>query len=181
VKNAQDFGAIAVVVANNVAGLPPMGGVDGSVVIPAVGISQDDGNLIKTRVIEGPVHVTLRSNNAGVRWLVAEDSTAFGGTIRDMWQPSCSSDPDTANHPLQTCNLGDNGGVHSGSGVPNHAFAILTDGKTFNGQTVSGIGLFKAAAVWYRALTVYLTPTSNFHSKTPMSRSIRPPPIWLGR
>ncbi len=31
------------------------------------------------------------------------------------------------------CNPGDNGGVHSGSGVVNHTFAILTDGKTFNG------------------------------------------------
>lgn len=98
----------------------------------------------------------------GVRWLLGEDATAFGGAIRDMWDPTCKGDPDRANSPLQTCDSLDNGGVHSGSGIPNHAFAILTDGKTFNGQTVTGIGPIKAAAVWYRALSVYLTPASDF-------------------
>lgn len=164
VKNAQDFGAIAVIVANNVSvGLSPMGGSDPAVTIPSVGSSQADGALIKNAVTQGTVTGILRSNTgSSVRWLVGEDATAFGGAIRDMWQPSCAGDPDTANHPFQTCNISDGGGVHSGSGVPNHAFAMLTDGKTFNGQTVNGIGLFKAAAVWYRALTIYLTPTSNF-------------------
>jgi hypothetical protein len=48
VKNAQDAGAIAAVIVNNEAqGLPPMGGDDPTVIIPAVGISQADGNLIK--------------------------------------------------------------------------------------------------------------------------------------
>ncbi len=98
----------------------------------------------------------------GVRWLVAEDSVAFGGAIRDMWDPTCRGHPDRANSELQTCGPGDNGGVHSGSGIPNHAFAILVDGKTFNGFTVRGIGPIKAGAVWYRALTVYLTPASDF-------------------
>ena len=98
----------------------------------------------------------------GVRWLLGEDSAAFGGAIRDMWDPTCFGHPDRANSPLQTCPVMDNGGVHSGSGIPNHAFAILVDGKSFNGQTVTGIGPIKAAAVWYRALTVYLTPAADF-------------------
>jgi hypothetical protein len=47
-KNAQDAGALAVVVVNNVPdGLPPMGGDDPTVTIPAVGISQADGEAIK--------------------------------------------------------------------------------------------------------------------------------------
>ena len=55
-------------------------------------------------------------------------------------------DPDRPNDPLQVCSGTDSGGVHSGSGVPNHAYArVLTDGATFNGITVNGIGLFKAA------------------------------------
>ncbi|MEK6675732.1 MAG: M4 family metallopeptidase [Planctomycetota bacterium] len=98
----------------------------------------------------------------GVRWLVGEDATAFGGAIRDMWNPPCEGDPDRANSPLQTCNSADSGGVHSGSGIANHAYAIMTDGKTFNGYTVSAIGPIKTGAVWYRALTVYLTPVSDF-------------------
>jgi len=164
VSNAQNAGALAVMVMNNVSsGLAPMGGSSATITIPSVGISQADGDLLVAQAQGGAVNVTLRANDLpAVRWLVSEDSSAFGGAIRDMWLPSCSGDPDTANHPLQTCNPNDNGGVHSGSGVPNHAFAILTDGKDFNGQAVNGIGLFKAAAVWYRALTVYLTPTSNF-------------------
>ncbi len=164
VKNAQNAGAIGVIVVNNVAsGLPGMGGSDATVTIRAVGVSQSDGNTIKNAVAAGTVNVTLRSNsNPDVRWLVGEDSAGFGGAIRDMWMPSCKGHPDSANHPLQTCPGGDNGGVHSGSGVPNHAFAMVVDGQTYNGYTVNSIGLFKAAAVWYRALTVYLTPTSDF-------------------
>ncbi|MCP4590238.1 MAG: M4 family metallopeptidase [bacterium] len=105
------------------------------------------------------------SYNDGFRWLMAEDGSAsypFDGVLRDMWEPTCQGDPDRANSPYQTCNLLDNGGVHSGSGIPNHAFAMLTDGKSFNGYTVSGIGPIKAGAVWYRALTVYLTIASDF-------------------
>jgi len=98
----------------------------------------------------------------GVRWLLGEDAYVFGGAIRDMWDPTCDGDPDFANSPLQSCNVYDNGGVHSGSGVPNHAFAILTDGDTFNGITVNGIGPIKSAAVWYRALTVYMTSGTDF-------------------
>ena len=98
----------------------------------------------------------------GVRWLVGEGSSAFGGAIRDMFDPTCRNHPDRANSVFETCSASDSGGVHSGSGVPNHAFMLTTDGGTFNGRTISGIGLIKSGAVWYRALTVYLTPGSDF-------------------
>lgn len=98
----------------------------------------------------------------GTRWLQAEDSPAFNNGVRDMWQPTCFAHPDSANHVQQTCSALDDGGVHSGSGVLNHAFAIACDGKTFNGFTVSGVGPIKAGAAFYRALTVYLTVGSDF-------------------
>jgi len=48
VKNAQDAGAVAAIVVNNVPGdMPPMGGIDDSVTIPSAGISQEDGDRIK--------------------------------------------------------------------------------------------------------------------------------------
>lgn len=48
VKNAQNAGALAVLVVNNQPqGRPPMGGSDPTIVIPSVGISKADGNLIK--------------------------------------------------------------------------------------------------------------------------------------
>ncbi|RME38430.1 MAG: peptidase M4, partial [Planctomycetota bacterium] len=98
----------------------------------------------------------------GVRWLIGEDALVFRVPIRDMWDPTCEEDPDRANSPLQTCDVVDAGGVHSGSGVPNHAFALLTDGGAFNGYEIPAIGAVKAAAVWYRALTTYLTLASDF-------------------
>jgi hypothetical protein len=55
-----------------------------------------------------------------------------------------------------------NGGVHTNSGVANHAYALAVDGGTYNGKVVTGIGLTKAGKIWYRALTVYLTPASTF-------------------
>ena len=49
VKNAQDAGAIAVIMVNNVAGSPiVMGGTDNTITIPAVMISDVDGLLLKT-------------------------------------------------------------------------------------------------------------------------------------
>lgn len=100
--------------------------------------------------------------DGAVRWMIGEDGAMFGGAVRDMWNPTCFNDPDRAGSALQTCFFGDDGGVHAGSGIANHAFAMLTDGKTFNGYTVSGIGPIKAGAIWYRALTIYLTPSSDF-------------------
>jgi subtilisin family serine protease len=60
-KNAQDAGAIGVIIANNVAGAPGnMSGTDPTVVIPTVMVSQTDGNAIKTN-LAAPVNVTLFS------------------------------------------------------------------------------------------------------------------------
>ncbi|UCH85578.1 MAG: T9SS type A sorting domain-containing protein, partial [Candidatus Latescibacterota bacterium] len=57
---AQTAGAIAVVIANNVAGGTPitLGGSDPSVVIPVVSITLDDGNAIKAELGSG-VNITL--------------------------------------------------------------------------------------------------------------------------
>ncbi|MBI5762538.1 MAG: M4 family metallopeptidase [Planctomycetes bacterium] len=104
----------------------------------------------------------------GVRWLVGEDATVFGGAIRDMFAPSCLEYfpgfpyPDRANSPANMCESFDSGGVHIGSSIPNHAFAIMVDGKSFNGFTVTGIGPIKAGAIWYRAQTKYLTAGAGF-------------------
>jgi hypothetical protein len=48
VKNAQNAGAIAVIIVNNVPGTPPSpGGTDPTITIPAVQIAQDSGNALK--------------------------------------------------------------------------------------------------------------------------------------
>jgi hypothetical protein len=60
VKNAQNAGAIGVIVADNVAGSPPagMGGADPTITIPSVRITLADGNAIKGQLGAG-VSATL--------------------------------------------------------------------------------------------------------------------------
>jgi hypothetical protein len=51
VKNAQNAGAIAVIMVNNVPGLPiTMGGADNTITIPAVMISQSDGAILAAQL-----------------------------------------------------------------------------------------------------------------------------------
>ena len=59
VKNAQDAGAIAVIMVNNVPGDPiTMGGSDNTIIIPAVMISQGDGTIIAAELANN-VNVTM--------------------------------------------------------------------------------------------------------------------------
>jgi Zn-dependent metalloprotease len=168
VFNAQSAGAIGVIIANNVSsGLPGMGpGLNAELVtIPSLGILQSDGTAIRTALAAGPVNATLLAQpgtDESVRWLMGEDITG-GGALRDMYNPTCYSNPakvtDTAYY---LCSTADNGGVHINSGIPNHAFALLVDGGTYNGQTVGAIGLTKAAHIYYRAQDVYHVFDSDF-------------------
>ena len=61
--------------------------------------------------------------------------------------------------------------VHYSSGVANHFFYLLAEGSapangpaspTCNGSSVTGIGRDAAAKIWYRALTVYMTSSTNY-------------------
>ncbi len=106
------------------------------------------------------------------RWLVGEDlgEVARQTLLRDMWNPESrgifglvlAPDPAQVTSENYYCGTADGGGVHTNSGVPNHAFAMLTDGKTYNGQTVTGLGFIKTTHIYYRAMTVYQGPSSNF-------------------
>ena len=50
VKNAQNVGAVGVIVANNTTGLPPMGGTDATITIPALGVTQALGTSIQANL-----------------------------------------------------------------------------------------------------------------------------------
>ena len=56
----------------------------------------------------------------------------------------------------------DNGGVHSNSGVCNKLCYLLTDGDTFNGQTITGEGLANVATLFYQVQTNFLVPASDW-------------------
>jgi Zn-dependent metalloprotease len=168
VFNAQNAGAIGVMIVNNAStGLPPMGAGQnaGLVTIPSVGILQSDGAAMKSALAAGPVNVTLLAQpgtDASVRWLMGED-VADGGALRDMYNPNCYGNPGKVSDvAYYVCSTADAGGVHTNSGVPNHAFALLVDGGSYNGQAIESIGLTKAAHIYYRAQSEYQVFDSDF-------------------
>ncbi len=170
VKNAQDAGAIGAVVANNEEGgdsTLTMSGEDDTITIQSLFIGYSDGNAIEAEIPNG-VDVEFAMANGNVRtddsyrWLSGEDDPGYGGAIRDMWNPTCYGDPDRVASEDYMCGTDDSGGVHTNSGVPNHAFALLADGGSFNGYDVTGIGLTKAFHIYWRAQSVYQAPASGF-------------------
>lgn len=61
--------------------------------------------------------------------------------------------------------------VHYSSGIANHFFYLLAEGTspagmptspTCNSTTLAGIGRDRAEQIWYRALTVYMTSSTNY-------------------
>ncbi|MFJ1704214.1 M4 family metallopeptidase [Kitasatospora sp. NPDC088346] len=93
-----------------------------------------------------------------------------GTPLRYMDKPS----KDGASADYWSSTVG-NKDVHYSSGVANHFFYLLAEGSgakvingvsynspTYNGAAVTGIGRDKAAKIWYRALTVYMTSTTNY-------------------
>lgn len=100
----------------------------------------------------------------GADWLIGEDF----GAIRSMSDPGSFGDPDTyfgSNWAPLTG--GDNGGVHSNSGVQNFWFYLLSEGGSGtndNGDVynVTGIGKDDAADISYRSRTTYLMSSSGY-------------------
>ena len=164
VDNAEAAGATGIVVGNHTAGEAPFT-MSGTSDIYGLMIGVEDGAKIKSAT--GTVNATVKDidteeKSESYRWLVSEKSPSFGGAIRDMWNPTCYGDPGKVSDVEYKCSTDDSGGVHSNSGVPNHAFALLADGGTYNGTTVEGIGLDKAANLFWRTQSAHLTPTSDF-------------------
>jgi Thermolysin metallopeptidase, alpha-helical domain len=56
----------------------------------------------------------------------------------------------------------DRGGVHDNDGVDNKAAYLMTDGATFNGQTIAGLGAAKVAQIYYKVETSFLTSGSDY-------------------
>lgn len=103
-------------------------------------------------------HVT--GGDSPTSWEMGEDLP--GGAIRDLANPPAFGHPDKTSSSLYDREIAtnsaattypDNDGVHSNSGVGNKTFHLISQGGTFNGQTITGIdvgdaGLTKSAALW---------------------------------
>lgn len=96
-------------------------------------------------------------------WKVGELSYTpgiAGDALRYMDDPTLGNQPDR--YADRYTGSGDNGGVHINSGIINKAAYLMIKGGTHYGVSVTGIGRSKVEAIWYRALTVYFTASTNF-------------------
>ena len=168
VLNAQQNGAIGVVVAFDAElgnRLQPFFGPNA--VIPSINVGYNTGQLLRNQIGAGVnvrffIDPTAAADNTH-RWELGEGTVAYGEAIRDMWNPKCTFAPGKVSDLEYDCiDPGDYGGIHTNSGIPNHTYALLVDGGTFNGRTVNGIGLTKAAQIYYRAMAFYQNPVTNF-------------------
>jgi Zn-dependent metalloprotease len=115
------------------------------------------------------------SNNPADKgdYLIGEkiDINGNGTPLRYMDQPS--KDGGSLDHWSSNAGSVD---VHYSSGIANHFFYLLSEGSgakdingvhydspTYNGETVTGIGIGKAQQIWYTALTEYMTSTTDYH------------------
>jgi bacillolysin len=86
-------------------------------------------------------------------YLIGEDvytPGVSGDALRSLSNPEAYGQPAHMDDYVYTSE--DNGGVHTNSGIPNKAAYL----------TITSIGKAKAEKIYYRALTVYLTSTSDF-------------------
>jgi bacillolysin len=105
-------------------------------------------------------------DDSTVRWFMGEE-LAFA-TLRDMRNPPAHGQPDRLGSSLyfpavQNPNdTNDQGGVHTNSGVGNKLCSLLVDGGVFQGQTVTAMGIYPVAALFYEANTNLLVPSSDW-------------------
>ncbi|MFF1452215.1 M4 family metallopeptidase [Streptomyces sp. NPDC058274] len=99
--------------------------------------------------------IDIRGNGTPLRYM---DKPSKDGASRDNWDASLGSID-----------------VHYSSGPANHFFYLLSEGSgaktvngvsydspTYDGTAVTGIGIENAQQIWYRALTTYMTSTTNY-------------------
>ncbi len=109
---------------------------------------------------------------SGDTWKIGEDAYTpgtAGDALRRMDNPNAVGDPDHYSLRLYqgSCtpsSANDQCGVHTNSSIQNHAYYLMANGGTnrVSGVAVTGIGTTDAARIFYRALTVYMTASTNF-------------------
>ncbi|HEY1251116.1 MAG TPA: M4 family metallopeptidase, partial [Thermoanaerobaculia bacterium] len=84
-------------------------------------------------------------------WAIGTD---ISQPIRDMSDPGRFNDPAKMSEYVQTDS--DHGGVHTNSGIINHAYYLLAEGED------GAIGKHDAERIFYRMLTMHLSQNSQF-------------------
>lgn len=88
-------------------------------------------------------------------WVVGDDiytPSTPGDALRSLADPTLYGQPAHMSNYVYTTS--DNGGVHTNSGIPNKAAFLVAQ----------SIGCEKTAKIYYRALTVYFTSSTDFYN-----------------
>jgi Zn-dependent metalloprotease len=96
-------------------------------------------------------------------WALGEDVPGFPTGLRNMQDPTLKGDPDRTGSALyvkEGCTIincyGDQDGVHSNSGVGNKTFYLISQGGTFNSQTITGVDLSASDADLTRSAKLWM-------------------------
>jgi vibriolysin len=102
-------------------------------------------------------------------WEIGEDCyTPWNSTDAMRYMDNPTQDGSSRDHySTRYTGSADNGGVHWNSGIANLAFYLTTEGgdhpkSSKRVVTVQGIGMAKAGAIYYRALSLYMTANTTF-------------------
>lgn len=114
--------------------------------------------------------IEFYAKGASGNWLIGEacyTPATSGDALRSMSNPNAEGQPDTYQGTYWYTGTGDNGGVHYNSGVANFWFYLLSVGGSGTNDkgtaySVTGIGITKAEKIAYRALSVYMTSSTNY-------------------
>lgn len=109
---------------------------------------------------------TRGDDSPAVRWRLGEDlaGPVLTGALRSMKNPPAFADPDRRNSSWYYVGNDEDHEVHTNSGVNNKLCYLLTDGDTFNGHTVYGLGIDRIADLYYEAQTNLLFNSSGWAS-----------------
>lgn len=104
------------------------------------------------------------SGESADTWMIGE-ATWTPGTSGDALRYMNDPADDGYSYDYYTSAIG-TADVHYGSGVPNLVFYLMSEGGTHprgkSTTSVTAIGADDAAAIWYLALSSYMTSTTNF-------------------
>ncbi len=113
-----------------------------------------------------PAAITATANT----WKIGEEIALAGlpgGALRFMNNPTADAYSKDY-YPERLTGSSDNGGVHGNSGIANLAFYLLSQGgshpRAKTTAVVTGIGIEKAAKIFYKANTGIMTSSSNFQA-----------------
>ena len=121
--------------------------------------------------IEAYAVATLGFTSSGVNakstWLIGEEIDKQQAALRSMSDPNSLGQPAYYKGINWYTGTGDNGGVHTNSGVLNHWYYILAVGKSGTNEgggvyNVTGVGIDAAAKITFRMESVYMVASSTY-------------------